>query len=67
MIPRISWPSNTPSDLRKALDEIVDAIRRETNQAYSLPIYADNTAAVAGGAKVGSLYRTSVGEVRVVY
>ena len=67
MIPRISWPPNTSPDLRRAIDEVVDAIRRETNTAYSLPTYADNTAATSGGAKVGSLYRTSIGEVRVVY
>ena len=31
-----------------------------------LPIYADNTAALAGGLSVGSLYKTATGEVRVV-
>ena len=67
MIPNISWPSNTPSDLRRAVDEVVDAIRRETNTAHALPTYADNAAAVAGGLAVGRLYKTGTGEVMVVY
>jgi hypothetical protein len=67
MIPRINWPPNTPPELRRTLDEIVDAIRRETNTAYSLPTYADNTAALAGGLEVGAMYRTSSGSIMVVH
>ena len=34
---------------------------------YSLPIYADNAAAIAGGLQPGDLYRTPTGTVMVVY
>jgi hypothetical protein len=34
---------------------------------FNLPVYADNTAAMAGGLQVGRLYRLSTGTVRVVY
>lgn len=33
----------------------------------SLPIYADNTAAVAGGLMTGQFYRTSTGQLMIVY
>ena len=66
MIPRITWPSTTPADMRRAVDEVVDAIRRETNTAHALPTYADNAAALAGGLAIGSLYKTSTGSVMVV-
>lgn len=33
----------------------------------ALPIYADNTAATTAGAVVGSLYRTSTGQLNVVF
>lgn len=32
-----------------------------------LPTYVDNTAAVAGGLAVNSIYKTSTGEVRIVF
>jgi hypothetical protein len=32
-----------------------------------LPIYADNVAALSGGLSVGYIYRTSTGELRIVY
>ena len=32
-----------------------------------LPVYADNTSALAGGLTAGAIYRTSTGEVRVAY
>jgi hypothetical protein len=32
-----------------------------------LPIYADNTAALAGGLTTGQLYRTSTGDLKIVY
>lgn len=31
----------------------------------TLPVYADNAAAIAGGLRVGQLYRTSTGVVMV--
>lgn len=38
------------------LDRLVKTIRR--NEMQSLPVYANNAAAVAGGLSVGSPYRT---------
>jgi hypothetical protein len=37
-----------------------------TVQLLSLPIYADNAAAVAGGLAVNDVYKTSTGELRIV-
>jgi hypothetical protein len=50
-----------------ALNYLVEEIMRETNKAYNLSTYADNAAAVAGGLRVGELYKTATGEVMVVY
>jgi hypothetical protein len=33
----------------------------------TLPIFADNAAALAGGLSVGKLYRTSTGDLKIVY
>jgi hypothetical protein len=43
------------------LNEIVSVINQITDN-----VYADNTAALAAGLEVGTLYSTSTGEVRVV-
>ena len=43
------------------LNKLVDVINTITEN-----IYADNTAALAGGLEVGTLYSTATGEVRVV-
>lgn len=32
-----------------------------------VPVYADNAAAISGGLAAGALYRTSVGDLRIVY
>jgi hypothetical protein len=37
-----------------------------TVQLLSLPIYANNAAAVAGGLAVNDVYKTSTGELRIV-
>jgi len=67
MISRITWPRNLDPKLHMALNYLVEEIMRETNKAYNLPTYADNAAAVAGGLRVGELYKTATGEVMVVY
>jgi hypothetical protein len=33
----------------------------------ALPVFADNAAAIAGGLTVGKLYRTTTGDLKVVY
>jgi len=43
------------------LNKLVDVINTITEN-----VYADNTAALAGGLEVGTLYSTATGEVRVV-
>ena len=40
------------------LDRQIDEIVREFNALRSLPVHADNAAAVAGGLRVGDFYRT---------
>jgi len=37
-----------------------------TLQLTTLPIYANNAAAIAGGLTVGDIYKTSTGELRIV-
>lgn len=37
------------------------------NSFVGLPVYADNAAALAGKLKTGDAYRTSTGQVMVVY
>jgi hypothetical protein len=32
-----------------------------------LPIYLDNAAAIAGGLNVGQIYRTAMGDLKIVY
>jgi hypothetical protein len=43
------------------LNKLVDVINTITEN-----VYADNTAALAGGLEAGTLYSTATGEVRVV-
>lgn len=43
------------------LNKLVDVINTITKN-----VYADNTAALAGGLEVGTFYSTATGEVRVV-
>ena len=43
------------------LNELVRKVNEITNN-----VYADNAAAVAAGLKVGTLYSTATGEVRIV-
>ena len=64
---RVSWPSDTPTGLRLALDLLVEQVIRNINRADDLPTYADNTAATTAGLTTGMLYRTSTGQVMVVY
>lgn len=52
------------------LNEVLSMFRQRINtliQNPNLPVYADNTAAVAGGLSEGEFYRTSTGTVMVVY
>ena len=37
------------------------------NTFNSLDVYANNTAAIAGGLVAGNFYRTSTGQIMVVY
>jgi hypothetical protein len=46
---------------------LADTALRTILPAGTLPTYADNTAALAGGLTAGTLYRTSAGAVLVVY
>lgn len=56
------------SNLAKATTDYVDTQIGDIDGAWaSLPIYADNTAAVAGGLAAGDRYRTSTGTVMIVY
>jgi len=48
--------------LNSILKEIVDNL-----SPYSLPTYANNAAALAGGLVAGELYKTATGTVMVVY
>jgi hypothetical protein len=38
-----------------------------TIENASLPVYADNTAALAGGLQAGQMYRTATGDLKIVY
>jgi hypothetical protein len=49
------------------LDMQINDIVRWTQQFSDLPVYANNTAAVAAGLKKGTVYRTSTGVLMVVY
>lgn len=56
--------------LNVKLNETLDRMRQRINGLItnpSLPVYADNAAAVAGGMVEGEFYRTSTGSVMVVY
>lgn len=37
------------------------------NTFGNLPVYANNAAAISGGLTAGNLYRTSIGQVMVVF
>ena len=54
---------------RKASPEFLlflTSVAAQLNGLASLPVYADNAAAVTGGLAVGTYYSTATGEVRVV-
>lgn len=65
----------TPIGISKTAtpQEIEIAIRKWWNTRpiwalnTNLPVYADNTAALAGGLIAGDLYRTSTGDLMIVY
>lgn len=38
-----------------------------TLNLLNLPVYADNAAATTGGLAVGDVYRTSTGDLKIVY
>ena len=45
---------------------MASTITGDTIVLTSIPEYADNADAVAGGLEVGSLYKTATGEIRIV-
>lgn len=49
------------------VNDFVYAGQGPSGFTLSLLTYADNTAAIAGGLVVGQLYKTSTGQVMVVY
>lgn len=64
---RIAWPAETPLSLRRVLDFFVEQVIRNVNRADNLSTYVDNAAATAAGLTSGMLYKTSTGQVMVVY
>lgn len=46
---------------------IVKTVLRGKINAAGMPVYADNAAAIAGGLEVGDEYRTSTGDLKIVY
>jgi len=54
-----------PQPLDRQILEIIEGVKNLS--VGSLPVYANNTAALAGGLAVGKVYRTSTGVLMVVY
>ena len=50
--------------LDRQIEELCAEMRRIKT---GLPTYVDNAAAIAGGLAAGKLYRTSAGDLRIVY
>ena len=46
--------------------QVPGPLRATTITLTNLPVFADNTAALAGDLAVGDVYRTATGELRVV-
>jgi hypothetical protein len=46
--------------------QVPGPLRATTITLTNLPVFADNTAALAGGLSDGDVYRTATGELRVV-
>lgn len=76
----VSFPAGAVVELRVTAQAISDAAYDAATAVFTslfatsvptadysgLPTYADNAAAVAGGLAVGRMYRTDVGDLRVV-
>ncbi|MBW2081586.1 MAG: hypothetical protein JRI39_00530 [Deltaproteobacteria bacterium] len=59
------WPLAT--DPRTQGDDHIRLIKKALTQLDQLPVYADNASAKSGGLTDGDLYRTSSGQLMVVY
>lgn len=79
-VPRPYFPLPPATYSQPYMAEVVRAFSVYVNQAQNpgdavfntlnllaLPVYADNTAATAGGLKEGDVYRTSTGDLKIVY
>lgn len=55
------------TDALHAIAAAIKLIQDTKSTEFSLPIYADNAAALGGGLIYGDLYMTATGEVRIVY
>lgn len=56
---------NFDEKLDRQIEEIVHYLNKP--HSTSLSVYANNTAALAGGLKAGQFYRTSTGTLMVTY
>lgn len=57
--------NSSDSGLDRQIEEIIHYLNQP--ECPELPVYANNTAALAGGLTKGRFYRTSTGTLMVVY